>query len=65
MQQSIAVGISLTKDILSKIDNERGDISRSLYLQRLVQKAYAVEILDDKGKKLLLLQSKKNDGGAA
>lgn len=65
MQKSIAVGVSLTKDILSKIDNERGDISRSLYLRRLVNKAYAVEMLDYKAKRSLLKQSKKNDGGAA
>jgi len=48
MQKSIAVGISLPKDLLSKIDVERRDISRSRYLQRLVEKAYAVKILGDK-----------------
>lgn len=48
MQQAIPVGVSLTRDILSKIDVERGDVSRSCYLRRLVEKAYA----------------KKNVGGA-
>jgi metal-responsive CopG/Arc/MetJ family transcriptional regulator len=41
MQKSVAIGVSLTKEILAKIDTERGDISRSCYLRRLVQKAYA------------------------
>ena len=47
MQKSIAVGISLPKDLLSKIDVERRDVPRSRYLQRLVEKAYAVKVLDD------------------
>jgi metal-responsive CopG/Arc/MetJ family transcriptional regulator len=48
MQKSIAVGISLPKDLLSKIDVERRDISRSRYLQRLVEKAHATRVLGDK-----------------
>ena len=38
MQESIAVGISLPKHILSKIDTERGDVPRSRYLQRILRK---------------------------
>jgi hypothetical protein len=45
MQKTIAVGISLPKDLLSKIDVERQDVSGSRYLQRLVEKAYAVRYL--------------------
>jgi hypothetical protein len=39
-QNSKAVGISLPEEIISKIDDERGDISRSRYLLRIVQKVY-------------------------
>jgi metal-responsive CopG/Arc/MetJ family transcriptional regulator len=38
MQKSVAVGVSLTKEILSKTDIERGDVSRSRYIQRLIEK---------------------------
>jgi metal-responsive CopG/Arc/MetJ family transcriptional regulator len=38
MQKSVAVGVSLTKEILSKIDTERGDVSRSRYILRLIEK---------------------------
>jgi metal-responsive CopG/Arc/MetJ family transcriptional regulator len=38
MQKSIAVGVSLTKEILAKIDTERGDISRSRYILRIIEK---------------------------
>jgi hypothetical protein len=48
MQKSIAIGVSMTKDLLSKIDLERGDVSRSRYLQKIVEKAYAVKPLGDK-----------------
>ena len=38
MQKSVAIGVSLTKEILAKIDTERGDISRSSYILRLIEK---------------------------
>jgi len=40
MQSTIAVGISLPKEIITKIDSERGDIPRSRYLLRLLEKMY-------------------------
>jgi hypothetical protein len=40
MQKYNSVGISLPKEIISKIDSERGDISRSRYLLRLLEKPY-------------------------
>jgi metal-responsive CopG/Arc/MetJ family transcriptional regulator len=40
MQSSMAVGISLPREIITMIDNERGDVSRSRYVLRIVQKAY-------------------------
>jgi metal-responsive CopG/Arc/MetJ family transcriptional regulator len=41
MQSSIAIGISLPKDVLSKIDKQRGDLPRSRYLLRMI-KSYVV-----------------------
>jgi hypothetical protein len=38
MQKYNSVGISLPKEIISKIDSERGDISRSRYMLRLLEK---------------------------
>jgi metal-responsive CopG/Arc/MetJ family transcriptional regulator len=35
-----ATGISLPDELLKEIDNERGDISRSRYLLRLLEKLY-------------------------
>jgi hypothetical protein len=43
MQSYIAVGISLSKQIVDKIDVERGDIPRSRYVLRLLEKAYGLE----------------------
>jgi hypothetical protein len=40
VQSKIAVGISLPKEIVTKIDSERGDVSRSRYLLRIVEKLY-------------------------
>ena len=37
MQTSISVGISLPKKIMSEIDTERGDVSRSRFLLRLIE----------------------------
>jgi metal-responsive CopG/Arc/MetJ family transcriptional regulator len=38
MQKSVAIGVSLTKEILAKIDIERGDVSRSRYILRLIER---------------------------
>ena len=38
------VGISLPSKILSKIDAERGDISRSRYLLRIIEKRYTKDL---------------------
>lgn len=42
MQDCIAVGISLPRNIISKIDSDRGDISRSKYLLRILEKTYLI-----------------------
>lgn len=38
MQNSISVGISFPKNVIEKIDSERGDISRSKYLLRIIER---------------------------
>jgi hypothetical protein len=41
MQNTIGVGVSMPKNIVSKIDAERGDVPRSRFLLRLLEKVYA------------------------
>jgi metal-responsive CopG/Arc/MetJ family transcriptional regulator len=43
MQKSIAVGISLPRKLMSQIDIQRGDISRSRFLLRLIEHASIAE----------------------
>lgn len=38
MQYFVAVGVSLPKEVIEKIDTERGDVSRSRYILRKLQK---------------------------
>lgn len=40
MQNFISVGISLPREIVKKIDVERGDVSRSRFVFRLLEKSY-------------------------
>lgn len=40
MQGSKPVGISLPQDIVRKIDAQRGDVSRSRWVLRLLEKVY-------------------------
>ena len=40
MLNSVSVGISLPEQIVKKIDKDRGDVSRSRFLLRLVEHAY-------------------------
>ena len=54
MQKSIAVGISFPKRIMTRIDVERGDIPRSKYILRIIQKNYA--FLEDLNKNKRLQQ---------
>ena len=37
----ICKGISLSYDIWAQIDKDKGDISRSRFIQRLIEKAYS------------------------
>jgi len=40
MKRYISTGLSLPTELMQKIDSERGDIPRSRFLVRLLQKAY-------------------------
>ena len=43
MQYKIAVGISLPTKLMKKIDVDRGDIPRSRYVLRILEKQYPFE----------------------
>jgi hypothetical protein len=49
MQQHKATGLSIPTELLYKIDAERGDVSRSRFLLRLIEKAYALTGRDNGG----------------
>jgi hypothetical protein len=40
-RQQICKGVSLSSDIWARIDKDKGDISRSRFIQRLIEKAYS------------------------
>lgn len=40
---------SLPKDIIKKMDADKGDISRSRYLLRLIEKAYGYKVSAEEG----------------
>lgn len=37
LQDKIPIGISFPKEVISRIDNERGDVPRSRYILRIVE----------------------------
>ena len=43
MQKCIAIGISLPMKLMEKIDVDRGDVPRSRYVLRILEKQYAFE----------------------
>jgi hypothetical protein len=55
MQSNFVLGISLPRQIIRQIDSERGDVPRSRYLLRILQKA-----LEYKGRKKYKI-GKNND----
>jgi hypothetical protein len=42
------VGLSIPEDVLARLDKERGDVSRSRFLLRLLDQAYAQKDSDVK-----------------
>lgn len=47
MQANIAVGISFPTKIIDQIDRDRGDISRSRFVLRMIEKVYGIKQLDE------------------
>lgn len=43
MKRCISTGLSLPTDLMKKIDAERGDVPRSRFLLRLLEKTYSAE----------------------
>jgi hypothetical protein len=43
MHNCMAIGISLPKEIMKKIDTDRGDVPRSRYVLRILEKQYGFE----------------------
>ncbi|MDQ6862798.1 MAG: hypothetical protein M3044_03125 [Thermoproteota archaeon] len=60
MQSSIAVGISLPANIIKKIDTERGDVSRSRYVLRMIEKIYLVNNQNHEGIRSDYVKNNKN-----
>jgi hypothetical protein len=49
MQNKIAVGISLPTKLMKKIDTDRGDIPRSRYVLRILERQYVFKQTREKG----------------
>jgi hypothetical protein len=49
MHNSVAVGISLPTKLMEKIDVDRGDIPRSRYVLRMLEKQYGFRQIREKG----------------
>jgi metal-responsive CopG/Arc/MetJ family transcriptional regulator len=43
MRKSKACGFSLPKELMDRIDKDRGDISRSRYILRLLEKHWGIK----------------------
>ena len=44
MRRNTATGISLPNELMQKIDADRGDIPRSRYILRILEKIYKMDI---------------------
>jgi hypothetical protein len=44
MKRYISTGLSLPKELIERIDAERGDIPRSRFLLRILEKVYPIVI---------------------
>lgn len=38
MQRMVSTGLSIPKDLFERIDRERGDVPRSVYIRRLIER---------------------------
>jgi hypothetical protein len=48
MKSNLVLGISLPRQIVGQIDSERGDVPRSRYVLRILQKQYALKGIEEK-----------------
>jgi metal-responsive CopG/Arc/MetJ family transcriptional regulator len=48
MDMTVKLGITLPKSILQKIDQKRGDIARSRYIRRAIEKYLSSKDIDNK-----------------
>jgi hypothetical protein len=47
LQDKIATGISIPKNLKDRIDHDRGDISRSRYILRILEAVYGREEINE------------------
>ncbi len=62
MKSNLVLGISLPRQIIGQIDSERGDVPRSRYVLRILEKQYPLEAKKDTGsldRRIETLQSNK------
>ena len=48
MKSNLVLGISLPRQIVGQIDSERGDVPRSRYVLRILEKQYALKGIEVK-----------------
>ena len=48
MKSHLVLGISLPRQIVGQIDSERGDVPRSRYVLRILEKQYALKGIEEK-----------------
>jgi metal-responsive CopG/Arc/MetJ family transcriptional regulator len=49
MKKYNSTGLSLPNELIEKIDSERGDVSRSRFLLRLIERAYLLKQKENGG----------------
>jgi hypothetical protein len=49
MQSNLALGISLPRQIIKQIDSDRGDVPRSRFVLRILEKQYTIKQMREKG----------------
>jgi hypothetical protein len=54
---NLIIGVSLPEGLIQKIDEDRGDISRSRFLQRLVEQAYDIKNTPHRSQESVLLRT--------
>lgn len=63
--QKVATGISIPRDLKEKIDLERGEVSRSRFVLKLLERAYNLENINNNSEKEQRLLGVRNQTSAA